>query len=218
MKQGGCCLKQVSRVLTVLLACGVVTSMAAFVGNWMQIDLLHGLQTGAVGAEQARAVNDSRQQLIGLLEVLVYLPCMVLFLIWTYGVVRTAQAHASEPPRYSLAWAVGSHFIPVLNLWVPYRALRSAYDRLASDANASPATLRFRLWWFFWLTANIIGTISLYGKSSADTLDTLLAATTLDLLRNICDTSLYLTAGMVVKTMTRVVLSVLQKQRDAIRS
>lgn len=47
----------------------------------------------------------------------------ILLLIWVYR-AATAAAQLGIPARRSPGWAVGSWFIPVLNLWWPYQSLR----------------------------------------------------------------------------------------------
>jgi hypothetical protein len=59
---------------------------------------------------------------------------------------------------YSAGWAVGSFFVPFVNLVVPYRAVRELWNRslgpslFVTSAAGPPAW--FPLWWTFWLLSN----------------------------------------------------------------
>ena len=64
----------------------------------------------------------------------------------------------------SPGWAVGSFFVPFINLVVPYRAVKEVWEKSwPSDegllsAPAAPAT--FPLWWTFWLLSVFAGNLS----------------------------------------------------------
>jgi len=81
-----------------------------------------------------------------LLEVPLELLAAVVFLIWQYQAATTARI-LGYPARRSPALGVGSWFIPVVNLWFPYQALR---DLLPAGHRARP--LVFWAWICFLLT------------------------------------------------------------------
>lgn len=56
---------------------------------------------------------------VGLLEI----PALVLLLIWQYRAAQAARA-AGYPAKRSPGWGVGSWFVPIVNLWMPFEALR----------------------------------------------------------------------------------------------
>ena len=104
--------------------------------------------------------------LLALLEVLIYLATAIFFCVWLYR--ASDNLRAFNPwirPDYSPGWAVGSFFIPFVNLVVPYRAVREVWqksgspdERLFSEP-APPA--RFPIWWLFWLLASFASRISM---------------------------------------------------------
>ena len=47
----------------------------------------------------------------------------VTMLVWQYRAARVAQA-LGYPARRSPGWGVGCWFVPVVNLWMPYQAIR----------------------------------------------------------------------------------------------
>jgi len=56
---------------------------------------------------------------VGLLEI----PALVLLLVWQYRAAQAARA-AGYPATHSPGWGVGSWFVPVVDLWMPFQALR----------------------------------------------------------------------------------------------
>ena len=104
--------------------------------------------------------------LLAVLDVLLYLATVVVFPMWLYRSYKNLRAFNSWVRLdYSPGWAVGSFFIPFVNLVVPYRAVRETWQKsgppdeaLISQPNPPPS---FPLWWLFWLLCSITGNISL---------------------------------------------------------
>jgi hypothetical protein len=57
------------------------------------------------------------------LTSLVTITVEVFFFIWQYRAARVAKA-LGYPAKRSPGWGVGCWFVPVVNLWMPYQALR----------------------------------------------------------------------------------------------
>jgi len=47
----------------------------------------------------------------------------IVFLVWQYRAAQVARA-LRYPARHSPGWGVGCWFVPVVNLWMPYQAIR----------------------------------------------------------------------------------------------
>jgi uncharacterized protein DUF4328 len=101
---------------------------------------------------------------VGSLQALIYIATAVCFLMWLYRAYRNLPSFGtpSQNISYSAGWAVGSFFIPFVNLVVPYRAIKELW-RNSSPTNAflgstSPPSW-FPLWWLFWLLSNFASNI-----------------------------------------------------------
>lgn len=104
--------------------------------------------------------------LFALLELVIYVTTVVFFCVWLYRASDNLRAfNAWSRPDYSPGWAVGSFFIPLVNLVVPYRAIKEVWqksglpDELLLSEPGPPAT--FPVWWLFWLLASFAGNISM---------------------------------------------------------
>lgn len=114
--------------------------------------------------------------LVLLLGVLAYFPlyllCIVLFLVWIHR--SAGNAHAFGTPGVSITpgWAVGYWFIPILNLFRPYQAIREIYRASVSDDqndwNRLPVPWYFPVWWFCWVIGNLISRIELRAEIFGD--------------------------------------------------
>ena len=78
--------------------------------------------------------------LVGLLTI----GAVVVACIWQHKAAAAARA-LGFPWRRSPAWGVGSWFVPVVNLWMPYGAVR---DCLPPE---HPHRARVLHWWIAWL-------------------------------------------------------------------
>jgi len=103
--------------------------------------------------------------LLGVFEIIVYLTTVVFFCMWLYRSYNNLRAFDQWSRLDSSAgWAVGSFFIPFVNLVVPYRAVREVWqnswppEEARLSAPDPPAS--FPLWWMFWLLAAFAGQIS----------------------------------------------------------
>ena len=104
--------------------------------------------------------------LVAVLELLIYVTTVVFFLMWLYRASNNLQAfNPSSRPDYSPGWAVGSFFIPFVNLVVPYRAVKEVWQKSSPPDEAflsapSPPAI-FPIWWLFWLLSAFAGNISM---------------------------------------------------------
>lgn len=110
---------------------------------------------------------------VGLLMVLLYIPTVVMFCVWLFRMSKNARALGAQGMKHSAGWAVGSFFVPILNLFRPYQA--TAEIEKASDPHAGPTNWshtsgsgKVGLWWGFWLTSGFISQIAFRMSTSSD--------------------------------------------------
>ena len=106
--------------------------------------------------------------LLGILEAVVYICCIVFFLLWLYRCYTNLAALKSGSPEYTPGWAVGWWFIPFANLIKPLGVVRDLWNEsdpdfdpelnFLSNSVGTPALLGW--WWAFWLLSNFSANIS----------------------------------------------------------
>jgi hypothetical protein len=106
--------------------------------------------------------------MLEILDILVYISCIVFFLLWLYRCYKNLPALKAGRTEYTPGWAVGWWFIPIANLFKPFGAVRDLWNE--SDPNfdselnfmslsvGSPTLLHW--WWAFWLLGNVASNIS----------------------------------------------------------
>ena len=90
---------------TGLLIAAIVLAAFGIISSLVQVDILTRAGQGNFSQTEA-AASDARQQLIGLLQVLVGVGSGVSFLIWFYRARRNLSALAVRDFNYTRGWAV----------------------------------------------------------------------------------------------------------------
>ena len=89
---------------------------------------------------------------------------MIIACIWQHKAASAGRA-LGIPSQYSPAWGVGCWFVPIVNLWMPYGAVR---DCLPPGHPHRPRVLH---WWIAWLCTGLLsvaaGTAALFSTGAA---------------------------------------------------
>ena len=95
----------------------------------------------------------------------VYITGGILFCVWLVRASKNARALGAQEMEYSPGWTVGWFFVPVLNLFRPYEAVKELYQ--ASDPEAGPTDWAafeppglLLTWWFSWIAFTIVGSMA----------------------------------------------------------
>jgi hypothetical protein len=95
------------------------------------------------------------------LTVVANITGIVLFLMFKYRASKNARALGAKAMTITPGWAVGWYFIPFMNLFKPYQAMKEIYQASEPTAGAldwKEATVPGFLgwWWGFWIVSNIL--------------------------------------------------------------
>lgn len=169
-----------------LLLATLVLSVVGIVSGLLQLELLSRAATGGISQAEA-AANDSRQQLIGVLQLLLYVGTVVAFLIWFHRVHKNLPDLGGRELKYTPGWAVGGFFVPFLNLVRPLQVMREVWlgsdpSGLERDIASGGPSIRNQLgtpaligwWWALFLISGFLGNIAMrMGFGQNQTLDQL---------------------------------------------
>ena len=91
-----------------------------------------------------------------------YLGSFVVVARWIYLATKVNQDAGIKGLQYSPGASVAWFFVPVMNLWKPYFAVKEQYlARLqVSRSLSSDAKTTFRLWWFSFIASNVLANTS----------------------------------------------------------
>lgn len=190
-----------SRKLAVLLLIGAGLHVLGLVSALMQLNLLtHPPYTHA----QATA-NDLRERLMNSGQLILFLITAIVFGRWIYLAQKNLPELGARYLRFGPGWSVGVFFVPVLNLWAPYQAMRDL-----AKASREPRTWHLEdtpvliiVWWILWLLTQVIGNSMLNSIGSAHTIDQLETVTVLEIASAVLSVPLYLLACYIVRRIWR---------------
>lgn len=102
---------------------------------------------------------------LAVIQIVIYIATIVVFLMWLYRAHENLAAFGvpRNQLEYSSGWAVGSFFVPIVSLIIPYRAIREVWRKSVPNQTSmfgalDPPTY-FPIWWGFWIVSNIIDQI-----------------------------------------------------------
>ncbi len=90
-------------------------------------DFKLGVYSSVELATAAGESNDKRQQIIGLFQYSIDIATIILFAMWIYRANFNARQLGAKNMKFTPGWSVGYYFIPFLNLWRPYQAMKEIW-------------------------------------------------------------------------------------------
>jgi len=153
-----------ARLTKALLIIGAVVAAVSMVMGALELVFPAFTDEGEIEDNVGGFVVALAQLGVGSLQILIYIATVILFLMWLYRSYENLPSFGT-PSRnisYSSGWAVGSFFIPFVNLVVPYRAIKELWrNSTTTDAfqRDDSAPSWFPFWWAFWLLSNFASNI-----------------------------------------------------------
>jgi Domain of unknown function (DUF4328) len=122
------------------------------------IDLgAYGGRLGAVSESTHMLWTLARNTIVAVSWIFVAFPgSVVMSSLWLYRAYANLEP-LGHPGRTSPALALGWFFIPIANVWMPYRVVKEIWDNtLATPSRGLVAT-----WWASWLAGIVVGNLQL---------------------------------------------------------
>ena len=148
-----------ARLVTILLMVGAVISLLTIPSHVLDLYVQPFGENQEISDNPAGFLALALTGVLGLTTIAVYIATVVVFLMWLYRVSNNVAAFGATT-QHSSGWAVGSFFVPIMNLFVPYQAVRDIWKK--SEPNATDAFSYgvsppgfFPAWWGFWIVSNI---------------------------------------------------------------
>jgi hypothetical protein len=199
-----------------LLAAGAALSAVAALSSFAEASILKRLIGGGFVPDTEIEASDSRQALIGILQLTLGIVSAIAFLVWTYGARKSLDALGVRGMRFSPRSSVGWFFVPIANLWKPYQAIAEIWrasdpERDAGQAESwreAPVPPLFLAWW---------GVFLIWGALDRVVLRTVLAVdpTPQQILDGSRLTALNDALGGVAALLAFVVVRIIARRQDA---
>jgi hypothetical protein len=151
--------------------------LLTFALSFHQYQLMDRIRQEQLVTADEIATSDNWGILLGPVWLLWYLATIVVFLMWTHRVHRNLPSLGATGLEFSPRGAVGWYFVPFLNLFKPYQAMREIYN--ASEPSAPPehgpesrsrnAAVVVKTWWALFLLMNFVNNAVTRASFHADT-------------------------------------------------
>jgi hypothetical protein len=190
--------------ITLIWICLIVNLISLF-SSYLQFQLLTQLSKGVEIANYKLEQNDSREQLVGIVTLIVSIISAVAFIQW----FRRAyfNLHSLVPNlTYSEGWAAGSWFVPVIGFFRPYQIMVELYNKTIARLverklfdNQSFDLSFVKVWWALWIIVSIIGRVVYKYISEAETLEKFIDCTVFSIVESLLYIPLSLITIKVIK-------------------
>ncbi|RST06559.1 DUF4328 domain-containing protein [Streptomyces sp. WAC07149] len=193
--------------LTVLLLGTAVVNVYSAAANLNTWSLM-----GDVAADPSSVSDDTLDQsdmLVGVaagLQWLALAATAVVFVIWFYRVRVNGQVFRPDAFTLGSGWAVGSWFVPLGNLFLPYKVARQTWEasvQLAPDGSfrrvsSAPVTS----WWLVWVLSLVLDRVLGVVYVRAETPESLGAASLLGVVSDLTVVAAAVLAVQFVRKLT----------------
>lgn len=194
-------------VLVWMLRIGAALAVLSLWSSWLQLDLLKT----SFSPEEGTA-NDRREALVAGASGIVMLATLIIFGRWIVLAHRNLPALGAQHLEVRPGWAVGYFFIPILNWWKPYQAMRSLWrsSHSVNHPDIQDSTWVLPTWWAFWVIWSLHGNASWRMQARAQTIDSLTSATEFELAGSV----LYLVVCLVASILVSRIWQAQARQRE----
>lgn len=169
--------------LKLFLFVSIVIDAIALFSGISQYQLLSDFKLGIYPSEALAAAaaesNDQRQQVIGWIQASTAITTIVLFVVWIYRANFNARSLGAQNMKFTPGWSVGYYFIPFLNLWRPYQAMKEIWKASKNPTSweGEERSAILPWWWFFFLIAGMLGNASFRTSINAKEIHELITST-----------------------------------------
>lgn len=141
---------------------------------------------------------------VGAAMVAISVVTIILWCMWLHRAAKNVVQAGPSEFDYTPAWAVGWHFIPFANLWVPFEVMRKIWNASAGETadlyHTAPIVNR---WWVAWIIAGISGNLSARIMMQAETAEGLYYGTALGAISSIATFVAIPTALLMLQKITQ---------------
>lgn len=122
--------------------------------EWFFQSVLAGTWRSRGAMMDTAQLIDGTRRTIAIAHVILYFCAAILFLRWVYRCNANAGAMGTEKMEFTPGWAVGCYFVPFVNLFLPYQAMKEIWTRSLGPTDR-PAPQIVRWWWALFLLINV---------------------------------------------------------------
>ena len=200
-------LTTLTTVVVWMLRAGVVFALIALWSAWMQVDLL-----SHVYSPDEASANDRREAAVAGVVAVLMIATFVVFGRWIVLAHRNLPALGAQYLEVRPGWALGVFFIPFINIWKPFQAMRSLWRSSHSvhRPETQDSTWVLPTWWTLWLVFNFSANIPQSIERASHSVDGLRSATLVAMVMDV----LYILLCFVASILVSRIWHAQEKQRE----
>jgi hypothetical protein len=163
------------RARATVIALGVtiaVDAVACLADGW-QWTLLQKIDRGELVSTSTADLSDTLVAITAALNVLVLVVTTILFLRWFKRAYENVAAVGGRQ-RFGPGWAVGSWFVPILNLWRPKQITNDIWHGGSAGRESVPTIVN--AWWTAWIISSLVDNAAFRSSFGSSPSAALLAA------------------------------------------
>lgn len=158
-------------VVVALFVAYIFVAAANVVTNVARLMLPTVVIAAADGEQEQLTLGDLAEFFVALATLFVFIALVVAFCVWLHRAVKNLAALGNPKAKieHTPGWAVGSFFVPIANLFLPYKAVREVWvksdpsirdeaDLFYTTTSSAPPLLLG--WWLTWVATNILDNVS----------------------------------------------------------
>jgi len=200
------------RAKTAVLLIWIVLGLeiASFISSYLQYNLLDNVDNGRQVSFESATVNDIRERTIAIIYLIASVVSGIVFIQWfrrAYFNLHLKVNHLT----FSEGWAAGSWFVPLMNLFRPYRIMKELFEETERllfkrhpEVKAKLTTSILGGWWALWLASHYIDQYIFRSNLKADTIKELILITKINMVSNIIAIPLALITIKIIKNYSSI--------------
>jgi hypothetical protein len=153
----------------------VISALGILFDAFASISILTVFQNATNFGNSWELVNDQLVQSViairrlGLISLLIFIVTGLAVLMWIHRANRVCRALGALGMLHSPSWAVASYFVPIINLFTPYMAMKEIWKASGNpldwyDELPSPD---IPTWWALWIFSNFLALLEFKLLSSS---------------------------------------------------
>lgn len=135
--------------------------VASAISSYMEYNLYQTMAHGVEVPEDVMDANDMRQGVIDFLNGIASIISVVMFLRWFGRAYHNLHQILDHRLAHREGWAVGSWFVPIINVYRPYQIMKELYlktkEWLANKGMEQNLTTHsVGWWWTLWILSGVV--------------------------------------------------------------
>jgi hypothetical protein len=193
-----------------LLYLSVMLDTAAVTSGILQHQFLTEINAGAYGSRDvlttAAETNDTRQQIIVIFKIALYIVTAIFFLKWIFRASYNAHKISVLKMKFTPGRSTWWYFFPVGNLWKPYQAMKESYAASKDPLNRynRPPDFILPLSWLFFILSSVLANKAFRLMTRAKEINEFIVATDVSVASDLTSIASAFVAVILVRRIYRI--------------